>query len=158
MPVRGYAARPRGITMFVEEPAANVTPADGAGFPLPGFEAVWFQLLQFTGTTGSVVVTLQESATTDVNASYATIPFSRLEVPVDMKTIITANPFTLAFNTFAVGLRTRTIQIGYGGSAGAGSTTGFVRMTLSGASGTPDFKIAGAVMGTHRRHISNVHP
>lgn len=138
---RGLAAQLVGKTFAIEEPAANVTPADGAGFNISAVEAVAFEVDVVLGTQGTINVTFQQSSTTDVNASYSTIPNELLEVPFGQTGTLTAGVLTVGFAL--AGKR----YYGYKGNAK------FVRMIASGASGTPDHKLSLSATANRRRHI-----
>lgn len=145
MPTRGVAARIEGKEFFIEEPAANVVPADGQGFDTAGYEAIEFEIGHIGGTAGTISVTLEE-ADSDVNASYGTIAAGDLEFRQLGSASFKwdANPKTFTFLTSGNGTIHR---VGYKGGKR------FVRIKTSGAAGTPDWKISGRVNAFRKRHI-----
>ena len=140
MALRGISQRVTGKAFFIEEPAANVVPADGQGFDITKVEAVQAEVLVVGGTQGSIDVTVEHADTADENANYATVPAAQLEFT--RGGFWDANPKTFGFAQAG-----GKFVVGYGGSKK------FVRIKTSGAAGTPDFKIAGSALGHRRRHI-----
>lgn len=142
---RGIAARITGKHMIILTTAANATPADGAAFTCKNGEAIAFELMMNgTASQGTIAVTIQDSSTTDANASFATVALANLEVR--RGAFWDANPKTFAFGQSL----TSPHYIGYAGNGK------FVRAITSGAAGTPDFGIYIGVVATRRRHIGGV--
>lgn len=145
MPIRGLAARLEGKEFFIEEPAADVVPADGQGFDTLGLEAIELEIGHVGGTQGSVAVTIEHADTADVNANYSTVAAGDLEFRQLGSASFKwdANPKTFTFLTNGNGTIHR---VGYCGGKR------WVRIKTSGAAGTPNFKISGRAQGSRKRH------
>lgn len=145
MPTRGNASHMQGASKVftIEEPLANHTPADGAGYDTKGREAVSFLVAAVAGTQGSGVVTFQEADGADENANYAAIADKDLEFP-KAQTVFTTNVggTTIGFATAGM------FHIGYKGGKR------WIRALISGATGTPDSRIMTGAIGTLQRHIN----
>ncbi len=138
---RGLASHMAGKVFAIEEPAANFVPADGAAMDLKNVEAPALEIGCFGGSQGTLVVTIEE-ADTDVNASYTTVALANLEVP--RGAFWNANPKTFGF------ANTGKHWVGYSGGKR------FVRITGTGAAGTPNFALTAGVVATRKRHIGGV--
>lgn len=146
MALRGLAARVNVKPLIILTTAANNTPGDGLAYDVQvkDVEAVAFETGIVGGTQGTINITFQESNTTDVSASFATISLANLEFA---RGVVAANPFAL---TFAGTGLIFSLLVGYTGNFR------FLRAILSGVAGSPNFPVYVGVVANRLRHIGGV--
>lgn len=142
MPIRALASRIDGKSFTILTTAVNDTPADGQGYNVGSArEAGAFLVEVFTGGSQGTINATFQHADTDVNASYAAVPDAFIEVPRGEAVLPSSGVVALSFST--VGQK----EYGYKGNKK------FVRVILSGAAGTPNFRIRTGFIASRMRHI-----